>query len=113
MILRYNLLTPGRESDEDIVIEVPSDPTILITDKNYDELAILYVEALGGISNILAVDNCITRLRIELKDMSLLNEHRILATGIGGIVKSGKNSIQIIIGPQVDAIMNSLNDILR
>lgn len=113
MILRYNLLTPGRESDEDIVIEAPSDPTILITDKNYDELAILYVEALGGISNILAVDNCITRLRVELKDMSLLNEHRILATGIGGIVKSGKNSIQIIIGPQVDSIMNSLNDILR
>ncbi len=113
MILRYNLLTPGREQDEDIVIEAPAEPTILITDKNYDELAILYVEALGGIANIITVDNCITRLRIELKDMSLINERKILSTGIGGIVKNGKDSIQIIIGPQVDAIMNSLNDILR
>lgn len=113
MILRYNLMTPGRESDDDIVIETPLEPAVLITDGNYDELAILYVEALGGITNIIAVDNCITRLRIELKDMSLINERKILATGIGGIVKSGKNSIQIIIGTQVDAIVNSFNDILR
>lgn len=112
MIVRYNLMTPGREIDE-VVVNVDKNEynTSLISD-DYDEIAITIIEALGGRSNIIFVDSCITRLRVELKDLSLVEEQQILATGAMGIVKVGKNSIQIIIGTNVGFIVDSINDIL-
>lgn len=85
---------------------------VTLTTEDYDEIAILLLEALGGRSNIIFVDSCITRLRVELKDINLVNEQEILATGATGIVKVGKSSIQIIIGTEVGFIVDSINDIL-
>ena len=51
-------------------------------------------------------------LRVELKNLDLVNEQQILSTGATGIVKVGKNSIQIIIGTKVGFIVDSINDIL-
>ena len=34
-----------------------------------NELAIKYIDALGGYDNIVSVDNCVTRLRLELRTM--------------------------------------------
>lgn len=112
LILHYNLPTPGREVD-DIVIEVPQEVSVTIADEDYDELAILYVEALGGKDNIISIESCITRLRIELKQTELIDEDKIIASGVGGIVKMGKTGIQIIIGPQVEFIADSIHDILK
>lgn len=112
MILRYNLMTPGREID-DIVIEVSQQSKVTIEDKDYDELAIVYVEALGGRENIISIDSCITRLRVELKNIELVDEEMIISTGVGGIVKMGRSGLQIIVGPQVDFIVDSINDILE
>lgn len=112
MIIRYHLMTPGREVD-DIVIEVPEEEIVTIESGDYDELAILYVESLGGIANIVSIESCITRLRVQVKDMNLIDEKKIISTGAGGIVKIGKSGLQIIIGPQVDFIVDSINDILN
>lgn len=113
MIIRYNLMTPGREKD-DLVLEISDDEYgITLETHDYDELAILYVESLGGRDNIVSVESCITRLRVQLKDLSLIDEERILSTGVSGIVKIGSNNLQIIVGPKVDFIVDSMNDILR
>lgn len=112
LILRYNLMTPGRESD-DLVIEVENKmPSVTIMDKDYDELAILYTQALGGKDNIVSVDSCITRLRVQIKNMDQVDEQAILSSGVGGIVKLGSNALQIIIGPQVDRIVDIVKEIL-
>lgn len=112
MIVRYNLMTPGREIDEPIIEVDEKEYHVTLTTEDYDEIAILLLEALGGRSNIIFVDSCITRLRVELKDINLVNEQEILATGATGIVKVGKSSIQIIIGTEVGFIVDSINDIL-
>lgn len=112
LIIRYNLMTPGREID-DVIIEVDEkEYGVTLISQDYDEIAILILEALGGRNNVVFVDSCITRLRVELKDINMVNEQQILATGAKGIVKIGKSSIQIIIGTEVGFIVDSINDIL-
>ena len=66
MIVKFNLMTPGREEDE---VEVKVN-----TKASFDELAIKYVQYLGGTDNLVKIDNCITRLRLEVNDASLVNE---------------------------------------
>ena len=105
-------MTPGREID-DIIIEVDEkEYGVMLADQDYDEIAISILEALGGRSNVIFVDSCITRLRVELKDADIINEQQILATGAAGIVKINKSSIQIIMGTEVGFIVDSINDIL-
>lgn len=113
MILRYNLMTPGREIDDVVFDDVMTQEHITLESDDYDELAIIYVEALGGKSNILSVDSCITRLRVQVKDMKLVDEEKIMSTGVSGIVKMGKNGLQAIIGTRVDFIVEAMNDIIR
>lgn len=112
MIIRYNLMTPGREIDDSVEEINKNESSVILVSDDYDELAIILLEALGGRSNVMYVDSCITRLRVELKNLDLVNEQQILSTGATGIVKVGKNSIQIIIGTKVGFIVDSINDIL-
>ncbi len=56
-------MTPGREENEVKKVEE--------VENNFDEIAIQLFEALGGKKNIISVDHCITRLRVEVKDISL------------------------------------------
>ena len=97
VIKGLNLKTPGREDDE----VVPS--KVMHTD-NADELAIEYVAALGGIDNLEVIDACITRLRLTLKDRSIINESDLKSLGAMAVVKLGKNNLQVIIGPQAEGI---------
>ena len=59
LITRYNIMTPGREENEVKKVEK--------VENNFDEIAIQLFEALGGKKNIISVDHCITRLRVEVK----------------------------------------------
>ena len=65
-----------------------------------EERITVIIKALGGIENIQVLDNCATRLRVTLKDMSLYDESLIKSTGSLGIVKQG-NNLQIIYGTEV------------
>ena len=105
-------MTPGRETDE-VILQVAKDEykDVLKTD-DYDDIAIIYVEALGGRENIVLIESCITRLRVQLNDISLVDEEKILSTGVSGIVKIGNTHLQLIVGTQVDFIVDSMNDIL-
>lgn len=63
------------------------------------ELAQKIVELIGGKDNILKVTNCMTRLRVTLKDESKVNSEELKKTvGILGIVQDG-SYIQIVLGP--------------
>ena len=68
------------------------------------------MEGLGGADNILNTDNCMTRLRVQVKDAALVQDKEwFKPTGSAGLVVKG-NNIQIIYGPKVGkmrAIVNS------
>ena len=107
MIVKFNLMTPGREEDE---VEVQVN-----TKASFDELAVKYIEYLGGAENLVKIDNCITRLRLEIKDASVVNDKGLKELGAKGVVKLSKNSIQVIVGPNVqfvaDGIKKSINSV--
>ena len=73
----------------------------------------MVVEGLGGIDNILTVNNCISRLRVDLKDMSLVNEEILKKTGSMGIVKPSETHIHVIYGPQVQSVADAVKAFLK
>lgn len=70
------------------------------------------IEGLGGADNIEDLENCFTRLRVTLKDMSKLDEAAINKFKNSGIVKKN-DSVQIIIGLRVDDVCAAINERLH
>jgi PTS system N-acetylglucosamine-specific IIB component len=66
---------------------------------------------LGGKENVIEVEGCITRLRCELEDMSLLDEPALKAAGAMGVVRMG-SGVQVIVGPEADTIASDIEDLL-
>ena len=99
LIEKYNLKTPGR--DEDL-----SATENALTDA---EQTRLIFDGLGGKENIDDLDCCITRLRVTVKDGSLVNEETLKRSGAQGVLQHGVG-VQIIYGPQVAVIKNRLDE---
>lgn len=68
------------------------------------------VDALGGFDNIIDIEPCITRLRCELEDSSVVNEAALKAAGAHGVLKIGK-SVQVVVGPNADTIAEDIEDL--
>ena len=98
--MKFNLKTPGRtdnlEDLSDSQLALNTDGEVTISDK--DMITGLIIEGLGGKDNILAVSNCFTRLRVDVKDETLVNKEMLNKTGNSGIAMNGKY-IQVIYGP--------------
>ncbi|MGL4982485.1 MAG: PTS transporter subunit EIIC, partial [Treponemataceae bacterium] len=106
VIKKLNLKTPGREE-----IEAGDDSVAPSKETSHAELAEKLIPLLGGLDNIVVVDNCITRLRLEVKDNSVINEADIKKLGVVGVLKGGKNSAQVIIGTHVEFVANALKQL--
>lgn len=65
---------------------------------------------LGGDANIIDLEPCITRLRVEVKDAHLVDEAALKATGAFGVVRSG-TVIQVIVGPEADTLASDIEDL--
>ena len=68
------------------------------------------VDALGGFDNIVEIEPCITRLRCELEDGSLVDEAALKAAGALGVVKLGE-IVQVVVGPNADTIAEDIEDL--
>jgi len=79
---------------------------------NMSEKAKIVLEALGGKANIENMDVCITRLRIEVKDMSLVNDKAIKAQGAHWVTKMGSNALQVIWGTKANVLEEELKKIM-
>jgi len=101
------LPTPGREDDEDEFTE----NTVISGD--YKDLARQYVKYLGGIDNLLSVDNCATRLRLEVSDSSLIDEKGLKSVGARGIVHLNKTNVQVIVGTNVEFVSDAIKALLK
>ena len=128
LIRKRNYKTPGREEDEA--------ETKLYTRADYDEkrtmqsegvgdgtgsvannrskgaqTAELIIKALGGRKNFDEVDCCATRLRLTVKDPSMVDEAALRRTGAAGVIVKG-NGVQVVYGPQVAVIKSDIEDVL-
>ena len=119
LILRFNLKTPGREEAE-IKLYSKADyqasrkqTTASATKETKQSQAVGFLEALGGANNILSVNNCATRLRITLVDMSLTQSDDIFkALGAHGVVRRG-NGIQVIVGLNVPQVRDQIENLMK
>ena len=96
-IVKWNLKTPGREETAPTEVKI-------------DQLAEILLKALGGSENILALTHCITRLRLELKDPSLVDESKIHSC-TAGLIRPSQKTLQIIIGPKVQFVYDALKNL--
>ncbi|WP_042681423.1 N-acetylglucosamine-specific PTS transporter subunit IIBC [Anaerosalibacter massiliensis] len=107
VIKKKDLPTPGRV-DED-----GGDLDTVIDEKGIDNLAVAYIDALGGVENIENVDSCITRLRISLNDSTGVSEEELKKLGASGVIKPSKKNIQVIIGTKAEFLADKINNYLR
>ena len=93
--------------------EEEDDATGLSVDEKMKNLATTIIDGLGGFDNIEVVNNCISRLRVDVKDMSIVNEEELKKTGCLGIVKPSESHIQVIYGPKVEKIADAVRAVLK
>lgn len=108
-ITKFNLTTPGRE-DDDVSEEEMSNT---LSNSNFDEVAKTIYDALGGKDNVVAIDNCITRLRLDVKDSSAIDEKAIKRTGVAGVLRPSKTTVQVIVGTQVQFVADAMKKIAK
>lgn len=106
-ITKFDLKTPGREDDD----EEFSDNAAISGDMG--ELAKAYIEALGGRNNIVSVDNCVTRLRLGVKDNAIIVDKKLTALGARGVIRPGKGNIQVIVGTNVQFVADAVKAELK
>lgn len=102
-ILHFDIKTPGRE-------DAPSLDNTLIREKQFDRIAEIVIEALGGRENIKNVDNCITRLRIDVGDIKKIDKQKLNESGCSGIFFPAPQHIHIVFGPLVEFVRNAVDD---
>jgi len=109
VIIKMDLKTPGREA---IVADTEYGEEEISYNKKggYDATGIL--SALGGAENIESLDNCITRLRLVLKDGTVVDDDKLKALGALGVVHLDDKNVQVIIGTKVTTVRNALDAIL-
>ena len=107
-ITKFNLKTPGREDDD-----TTDETKVVLANNDFTEVARIVLEGLGGKENITSIDNCITRLRLEIKDNTLVDEKVIKSAGVAGIIRPGKTSVQVIIGTQVQHVADEFKKLCK
>jgi PTS system N-acetylglucosamine-specific IIC component len=105
LIVRLNLATPGRESDDAAAQPLaPATP---------DARARAFVTALGGAQNLTEVDACTTRLRLVLADNKAIDEATLKRLGARGILRSSAQGLQVVLGPIADQVAGEIRAALR
>ncbi|WP_232697176.1 PTS transporter subunit EIIC [Brevibacillus daliensis] len=103
LITKFKVATPGRESDgEEVSIE---------TKGTIADTALQVLDALGGRENIEDVDACITRLRVAVKDVSLVDKETIKGLGATAVLEV-KGGIQAVFGAKADLIKQKINEVI-
>ena len=114
-IQKFNLMTPGRElavaGDETDGYDVNVDNTDN-GESATESLARRYIGAVGGSDNLTGIDACITRLRLNVKDSSQVNESVAKHLGASGVIRLNKQSVQVIVGTQAESIATAMKKVL-
>ena len=108
-IVKFDLKTPGREDDDDTDAEMKA----VLANDNFTDVARIILEGVGGKENVTSIDNCITRLRLEIKDYTKVDEKKIKSAGVAGVIRPGKNSVQVIVGTKVQFVADEFKKLCK
>jgi N-acetylglucosamine PTS system EIICBA or EIICB component len=130
-IKKWNMRTPGREPESEFEAEEQANvsqggdaptavdvtgtggtdtltaPAKVASDSKAEQL----IAAFGGRDNLVNVDACITRLRMEVADTSKVDQARLKSLGAAGVIEVG-NSVQAVFGTAAEALKNDILDVL-
>ncbi len=106
-IVKFDLKTPGREDDD-----LEADKKAVLSNNDFTEVASIILEGLGGKANIVSLDNCITRLRLEIKDYTQVDEKKIKSAGVAGVMRPSKSAVQVIVGTKVQFVADEMKKML-
>ncbi len=129
-ITKWNMRTPGREPEDEFEAEEQANlgegtgsatavtaggggaatataTAPVATDSKAEQV----IAAFGGRDNLVNVDACITRLRVEVADKGKVDQARLKSLGAAGVIEVG-NSVQAVFGTEAEALKNDINDIL-
>ena len=107
-IVKFDLKTPGREDDDE-----EAEKKVVLANDNFTEVAAIILEGVGGKENVASIDNCITRLRLEVKDNTLVNEKKIKSAGVSGVIRRGKTSVQVVVGTKVQFVADEFKKLCK
>lgn len=101
-LIKVRPKTHGREDEEEVAEgeEAPVAGSIGET----------YVAALGGKENLTVIDNCATRLRLQVKDAGQVNEAALKRAGAKGVMKLSNTSVQVIVGTNVESVADDMKN---
>ena len=108
-ITKFDLKTPGREDDDDDTDETK----VTLANNDYTEVAKVILEGVGGKENVTSIDNCITRLRLEIKDYTAVDEKKIKSAGVAGVIRPGKNAVQVVVGTKVQFVADEFKKLCK
>lgn len=118
MISKFNYKTPGRDDAEEVKLYTRADVNARSAASGStapagdDSVSALIVEGLGGADNLSDVDCCATRLRCTVKDVALVKQDVLKASGASGVICKG-DGVQVVYGPKVAVIKAKLEDYLE
>lgn len=118
MISKFDYKTPGRDDAEEVKLYTRADVNARSAASGStapagdDPVSALIVEGLGGAANLSDVDCCATRLRCTVKDVALVKQDVLKASGASGVICKG-DGVQVVYGPKVAVIKAKLEDYLE
>lgn len=127
MIRHFNLHTPGRETGDEIddssaailndggplpsagkTSSKPSSAT-----DNFEHMAETILKAVGGPANVESSYNCITRIRMQLKDTDKVNVNAIKKLGVPGVMKINKHDFHVVVGTDAQFVSDDFDRLLQ
>ena len=106
VIVKFNMKTPGREDDMD-------ETKVTLANDDFTAIAKIVLQGVGGKENVTSIDNCITRLRLEIKDYTRVDEKLIKSAGVAGVIRPSKTSVQVIIGTKVQFVADEFKKLCK
>jgi len=86
---------------------------ILSANNDFTAVAAAVLAGLGGKENVESLDNCITRLRLEVKDHTRVDETQIRSAGVAGGIRPSETAVQVVVGTKVQSIADELRKLLQ
>lgn len=107
VIVKFNMKTPGREDDD------VDEEKVQLSNNDYTAVAKIILEGVGGKDNVTSIDNCITRLRLEIKDYTKVDEKKIKSAGVAGVIRPSKTAVQVIVGTKVQFVADEFKKLCK
>ncbi len=112
-IKKFDLPTPGRESNSEINSNVTVDKSKKSGHSKLEDKAKEILKAIGDSGNIDSIDACVTRIRLVVFDGSKIDEAKLKNLGANGIMKLDDKNVQIVVGTIADPLVSKIKLLMK